>query len=508
MSRPLHAITLSALLACTPTTRRTPDDTLVMAIETPMTTGDPRYAVSSYDERLGKLIAPGLTTVETPTAEAELLLAARIDYVDPLTIDVTLRDAQFSDGSAVTADDVARTYQTMLDAKCESVSSKGFNERFTTVEAMSDKVARFHLKAPLGTFITDINAGIISFHGVPKGECRPEQIIGAGPYVLRELTAYRALLDANPHSFIHPVTPHLEILFVQDASARLIMLAGGSLDLLQNGARLDLVDEVAKRPRVAVHTGPSLILTYLAINTENGVLKDLRVREAIALAIDRKTLVDAKLAGRAVLATGLLPPSHWAYNKDVPHWDRDLPRANALLDEAGLRRGPDGVRVHLVFKTSADSMRVTIARLLADQLREVGIDVEVRAFEFGTFLADLKNGNFELASMQTSPITEPDWYHFYFNSGRIPNPQDKDGGNRWRYRNPEVDRLLEAGRHESDRAKRIEIYGEVQRQIARDLPVVPLWHEDNVVLSNVDVQGYAISPNGSLFGLVAARKSW
>ena len=110
--------------------------------------------------------------------------------------------------------------------------------------------------------------------------------------------------------------------------------------------------------------------------------------------------------------------------------------------------------------------------------------------------------------MQTSPITEPDWYHFYFNSGRIPNPQDKDGGNRWRYRNPEVDRLLEAGRHESDRAKRIEIYGEVQRQIARDLPVVPLWHEDNVVLSNVDVQGYAISPNGSLFGLVAARKSW
>ena len=473
-----------------------------------MSTADPRYAITNYDEKLGKLVAPGLTTVETPTAEAAPLLAAQIDYVDGLTVDVTLRDAQFSDGSPVTADDVARTYSTVLDPKCEAQFQKQFDERFTKVEAISDRVVRFHLKQPLGTFVTDITFGIISFHGVPPGECRPPQVIGAGPYVLRELTSYHAKLDANPHAFTKPAVPHLEIRFVQDASARLVMLVGGSLDLLQNSARADLVDDIALRPRVRVNTGPSLLLTYLMLNNENPVLKDVRVREAIALAIDRKAIVAAKFSGRAVLATGLLPPTHWAYAADVPHWDHDVARANQLLDEAGLRRGPDGIRQHFVYKTSADPFRITVARLIAQQLGDVGLDVEVRAFEFGTFFADIKNGNFEIASMQTSPITEPDFYFFYFNSVRIPDQKDPNAGNRWRYRNADVDRLTVDGRREMDRGKRIEIYKEVQRLVARDLPIVPLWHEDNVVLSNVDVQGYTISPNAGLFGLVTARKSW
>ena len=232
------------------------------------------------------------------------------------------------------------------------------------------------------------------------------------------------------------------------------------------------------------------------------------MREAIALALDRPAIVNAKLGGRAVLATGLLPPAHWAYNADVPHWDRDLARANQLLDDAGFRRGPDGIRLRLVYKTSADAFRITLARLIAAQLSDVGISVEVRAFEFATFFADIKKGNYDIATMQTTPITEPDFYFFYFNSERIPDTKDPDGGNRWRYRNAEVDRLTEAGRRETDRAKRIEIYGQVQRDVARDLPIIPLWNEDNVVLSNVDVQGYAISPNAGFFGLVTARKSW
>jgi len=496
------------LIACTPSTRRTPDDTLVLAIETPMTTADPRYAITNYDEKLGKLVAPGLTTVETPTSEAQMLLASKIDYGPDNTVDVTLRDAQFSDGNPLTADDVARTYSTVLDDKCGSPDRTRFAERFSKVEVISDHVVRFHLQQPLGTFVTDITFGIISFHGVPPGECRPPEVIGAGPYVLRELTSYHAKLDANPHAFAKPAVAHLEIRFVQDASARLLMLVGGSLDLLQNSARADLVDDIALRPRVHVSAGPSLLLTYLMFNNEHPVLKDVRVREAIALAIDRNAIIAAKFSGRAVPATGLLPPSHWAYAADVPRWDHDVARANQLLDEAGLKRGPDGIRVHLVYKTSADAFRITVARLLAQQLRDVGLDVEVRAFEFGTFFADIKKGNFEIASMQTSPITEPDFYFFYFNSVRIPDDKDPDAGNRWRYRNAEVDRLTVDGRREMDRGKRIEIYKQVQRLVARDLPIVPLWHEDNVVLSNVDVQGYTISPNAGLFGLVTARKSW
>lgn len=495
------------LVACTGAAcsrRRTPLDTIVVAIETPITTVDPRYAISNWDAKAGRLVAAGLTTVATPTGDPELDLAARIDRVDPLTVDVTLReDVRFSDGSPVTAEDVARTYGSVLDPRCSSNSHAQLSERFGSVEAMGPRTVRFHLVRPLSTFDTDVEFGILSFHGVPPGECHPK-VIGAGPYVLRELTTTAAEFDANPYYREPAHVPHLEIRFVADQSARLLMLVGGSVDLLQNSAQPDLIDDIAQNPQVAVHAGKSELLTYLMMNLDDPVLRDLRVREAIALAIDRKAIVDAEFAGRAVLATGLVPPMQAMYSADVPRWDYDPARARALLAAAG--HGPDHP-LHLVYKTSSDAFRVEVARLIARQLGDVGIDVEVQPFEFGTFFADIKQGNYQLASMQTAPITNPDFYFAYFDSSRIPSEADPNAGNRWRYRNPELDHLVEAGRAETDPARARAIYAEVQRIVARDLPIVPLWHEDNVALSSVDVRGYEPTPDASLAGLVRATKS-
>jgi peptide/nickel transport system substrate-binding protein len=496
---------VAILAACTPNRRRTPDDTIVMAIETPMKAADPRYTISNYDSKLGKLIAPGLTSVDTPDASARMELAAAIERVDPLTVDVTLADRTFSDGQPVTANDVVRTYQSVLADACDSLYQKGFQDRFVSIEALDDHRVRFHLKQPLGTFVTDIEFGVISWHGVPAGECHPP-LIGAGPYVLRELDSQHVLLDANPYYPTPPKLPHVDIKFVRDDAARMLMMAGGSVDILQN-TQPDLVDDIAERPRVKLQAGPSVILTYMLLNNDDPVLRDHRVREALALALDRPTLIAARFGGRAVLATGLLPPLHWAYNPDVPHYQRDLARAKALLDEAGYKPGPDGIRLHLTYKTSSVPFRVALARSLASQLGEAGIAVDVRPFEFATFFADIKRGNYQIATMQTSEITEPDFYYNYFNSERIPDAKDPDGGNRWRYRSALVDRLTLAGRTELDRDKRKAIYAQVQRIVAEDLPIIPLWHEDNVALSNVDVQGYTIVPNARFVGLIGASKS-
>jgi len=496
---------VAILAACTPNRRRTPDDTIVMAIETPMTEADPRYTISNYDGKLGKLIAPGLTSVDTPDALPRMELAAAIDRVDPLTVDVTLADRKFSDGQPVTANDVVRTYQSVLADACDSLYQKGFQERFVSIEALDAKHVRFHTKQPIAMLVSDIEFGVISWHGVPEGECHPK-LIGAGPYVLRELNTQHAVLDANPYYPTPPKLPHVEIKFVRDDAARMLMMAGGSVDILQN-TQPDLVDDIAERPRVKLQAAPSVILTYMMLNNDDPVLKDHRVREAIALALDRPTIVAAKFGGHAVLATGLLPPLHWAYNGDVPHYDHDLARAKALLDAAGYKPGPDGIRLHLTYKTSSVPFRVALARSLAAQLGDAGIAVDVRPFEFATFFADIKKGNYQLATMQSSEITEPDFYYFYFHSSRIPDAKDPDGGNRWRYRNAEVDRLTLAGRNELDRDKRKAIYAQVQRIVAEDLPIIPLWHEDNVALSNVDVQGYTIVPNARFVGLIGASKS-
>jgi len=499
----LLAATLVAALGCARAAHHTPDDTAVVVIDSPMLSADPRTQATSYDGKLSHLVAEGLTAVDTPTMEPRLDLAASVVHVDDLTIDVTLRDdARFSDGSPVTAADVAGTYMSVLAPDWPTASHKTLSDRLTSVEATAPRSVRFHFKAPIATVMTDLDFGIVSFHAGPPPRGRT---IGAGAYRLRELTSTHAVLEANPYYFRGPPKlPQVEIKFVADAAARLLMLVGGSADLIPNAVRADLVAAITARPNVQVQTSHGAILTYLMMNNEDPVLSDRRVRQAIALALDRPAIIAAKLGGFAVPATGLLAPEHWAYSGDVPRWDHDPARARRLLDEAGLP-DPDGAgpaaRLHLVYKTSSDTIRVAIARVIAAQLAEVGIAVEVRSFEFATVYADIKRGAFQLASMQTSDITEPDFYFMYFHSSWIPAAPKFDGFNRWRYRSPVVDRLTLEGRRELDHAQRLRIYAQVQRQVAEDLPIVPLWHEDNIVVSGADVRGYTLTPNARLGGL-------
>lgn len=466
-----------------------------------MKTADPRFAVNAQDSKLSRLVGAGLTAVDTPSLEPRLELAERVDEVAPLVFEFTVRaDAKFADGAPVTAEDVAWTYASVLDPKTSSLHHRGFAERYVSVEARGPRVVRFTLKEPLATLMSDVDFAVLS----------KRTGLGAGPYRLRELKSTHALLEINPHYHgAKPLTPRVLIKFVPDASARLLMLVGGSADLLQNAARPDVLDDLVELPRVRLASAPSAVFTFLGLNTSHPILKDKRVRKAIALGIDREAIINAKFGGRARVAASFLPDFHWAVAKDLPRYTRDLPRAKRLLDEAGYP-DPDGdgprARFSLIYKTSSEAFRGSIARLLAAQLGAIGIDVEVRTFEWGTFLADVKKGSFHLATMQQPELTEPDYYYFYLHSSRIPTPQNPDAGNRWRYSNPRFDRLTEEGRREMNREKRAGIYAEAQHIIAEDLPIIALWHEDNVVLTNKDVQGYTITPNARYIGLVGTSK--
>lgn len=508
---PLAPVLALSLVACEPRQRRTPDDTLVVLFEAAAKTADPRYALSAYDAKLSRLVAPGLVTVDSEDMAPRPEVAEKIEQVDELTWLVTVRaDARFSDGKPVLAEDVAWTFGTVLAKDSDSLWHKGFSERFSAVEVVDARTVRFELRAPLATFLTDLDMGIIAKHGAGKdGKYPGGRVLGAGPYRVDEISSARVVLRANP--YWHggtPGSPTILIKNVRDAAARLIMLAGGSADLSQNAFRYDLIDDVLARERVKEVRHHSNILTYMLLNNEDPVLKDARVRRAIALALDRQTIVEHKFAGRAVLATGLLPPDHWCYTATppVPH---DPAASMKLLDEAGYP-DPDGPggrpRLSLVYKTSADQFRVAIARVIASQLGQVGIKVEVRPFEFATFFADIKKGTYQIATMQTSDITEPDLLYTYFNSDRIPSSADPNANNRWRYRNALVDELTAKGRRVAARAERIKLYADVQRQLAQDLPIIPLWHEDNVAIVNSDVVDFVVLPNARLSGLAKAKK--
>lgn len=501
----------AALGACSPKDRQTPDDTLILLLETAAKAIDPRYTLSNFDNKLSRLVVPGLTTVDTPTTEPELLLAEKVERVDDLTYDVTVRpDARFSTGKPVRAADVVFSYESMLAADSDSVYHKTYGERYVKVEAVSERTARFHLRRPLATLLTDLDQGILSAADADENGRFGNKPIGAGAYRMVELDGSHALLEANPYSHLpQPLIPKLEFRFVRDQAARILMLVGGSADLLQNAVRLDLIDDVAKRDRVRLESSPSQILTYLMFNNEDPILAKKPVRQALALALDRQAIIAAKFSGRAVLATGLIPPGAPFYEPQVARWDYDPARAKKLLDEAGYP-DPDGdgprPRLSLTYKTSADDFRLSVARVIAAQLAAVGVAVEVRSFEFGTFFADIKRGQYQLASMQTAEIGNPDYYFAYFHTERIPTKKDPDATNRWRYRNAKVDELCQAGRDVLDPDRRRAIYSEVQRLVADDVPIVPLWHEDNVIFHNVDVQGFVAVPNARFANLAKVKK--
>ena len=126
------------------------------------------------------------------------------------------------------AEDVVRTYQTVMADECGSLYQKNFLERFTKVEALDASACGFTSSKPLAMFMNDIEFGVISFHGAPPGACRPPRVIGAGPYMLKRADAAQRQLDANPYYPASPKLPHVEIKVVRDAAARILMLVGGS----------------------------------------------------------------------------------------------------------------------------------------------------------------------------------------------------------------------------------------------------------------------------------------
>jgi peptide/nickel transport system substrate-binding protein len=491
---------------------RVPDDELVVLTELPPLAVDPRYNVGAYDYKISRLIFEPLVSGDTETLEPKMELAESVVSVGNDWV-VTLREARFSDGKAVTTDDILYTFEVLRDPHTGGAAARlrqGFLEAgLTGFDVRDHRHMTIHLSHPFAPFITDLDFGIME--RPPAGRPAGPEPLGAGPFMLAARDGEIWKLKPNP--YYHGGAPPARALTfktIRDDNSRLLALVGGSGDLTQNTISPLLIDAVAAQPRLRVAHAASSVYTYLGINCDDPILKDVRVRRALAYAIDRRTIIHTKLHDYAVPATGMLPKFHWAYEPDVEPYEYDPEKAKQLLDEAGYR-DPDGdgplPRFTLTYKTSSVRVRVAIAMVIADMLRKVGIGVEVRPYEFATLFADVKKGNFQIFTMQIPEISEPNLYVNFFASWRIPTRENLDaGGNRVRYRSPEVDRLIVAGQRELVREKRKRIYGDIQKALARDVPVISLWHEDIVAAMRKEVRGFSILPTAQFGSLAKTYK--
>ena len=275
---------------------------------------------------------------------------------------------------------------------------------------------------------------LIGFHVFPPSSVRNAPAA--------EIDVYkRQVLERNPDYFGDaPKIERVRFRIVPDAIVRALELRKGSADVEINSLPPDMSATLANVPGLAVEEQPGTPLAYISFNFEDPILAHREVRQALAYATDRESLVKHLLHGQARLATSLLPPNHWAFDPDVAQYAYDPARANQLLDSAGFRRGPDGVRFHLALKTSTDeSVRLTGAAI-ADQWERVGIALDLRPLEFATFFSDISRGSFQLYTLRwVGANNDPDIFEYVFGSKKIP----PDGANRGRYRNPALDALLD-----------------------------------------------------------------
>ena len=161
---------------------------------------------------------------------------------------------------------------------------------------------------------------------------------------------------------------------------------------------------------------------------------------------------------------------------------------------AGYPPGPDGVRLRLEMKTSTEQIARELAAVLQEQLRQVGIALEIRSYEFATFYADITQGNFDLYSLRwVAGNDDPDIFEYCFHSQKIPPA----GANRGHYVNPEVDRLIEQARSSADLADRRQKYAQIQQILNRDLPYIHLWYVDNVAVYNQRLTNLHLFPTGN-----------
>jgi peptide/nickel transport system substrate-binding protein len=268
---------------------------------------------------------------------------------------------------------------------------------------------------------------------------------------------------------------------VPDTITSALELKKGSADLASNVVTLDMVHTLEAEPKLKVESGAGSPVVYVTFNVTDKLLKDKRVRQAVACAIDRQAIVNAIWRGQGRLANTLLPAGHWAAatNDELAQYPHDVVRAQRLLEEAGFPAGKNGVRMRLTMKTSTDETTRLMAAVLQQQLRAAGIALEIRSAEFGTFYADVSKGAFQIYALRWIGSNEdPDIFRYAYGSGSFP----PKGGNRGRYSNARVDALLAEASGSLDRAVRKKDYVEVQQILSEELPGIPLWYPNNEVV--------------------------
>ncbi|WP_020180691.1 ABC transporter substrate-binding protein [Methylopila sp. M107] len=493
------------LVAARPGSAPVPRDTLVVGQLAEPKSLDPATVTGANDFRILSNMFEGLVRFRKGSLAIEGALAERWEILDGgRTYLFRLRDGvRFHDGTPFDADAVKFNLERMIDPKHPAAGTGPFPLAFffaaiATVEAVDPRTVRVRLKAPYAPLLANLAyppGYMVSPAAVTKlGKEFGRAPVGTGPFRFERWESERQVRLVANDGF-REGAPRLKALVfrpIADANARASEMLAGGLDVMVELAP-DSVAAFRDERRFRLHEAGGPHLWFLILNTRDGPMKDVRVRRAVNLAIDKRALVEHVLQGTATVPAGPISDAFGpASDPDVRPYPHDPEKARALIREAGA----EGAALKLLAADGGSGMLEPIAMATAIQsdLARVGLKVEIEAFEWNAYLARVNSGLNDAAMAEMAWMTnDPDTLPSLTLKGSA--TPDKGGFNAGYYRNEELDRLLDEARVAQDFVARAALYRRVDRIVHDDAPwaFVASWKQTAVTTRRVT--GFALQPS-------------
>lgn len=475
-----------------------PHDTLVMGVPSAPQTIDPRYAMDSFGQNLRGLLFASLVRLTNSGPNNSLVpvpdLATSWSISNTSYVFQIREGIKFSDGSPITEDDFRFSVEAFQN------SASPFAPTFKKIKSVS--YAKNQLTLTTETFESTFFLDIAFLPILPKkivsqyGDNYYQNLVSSGPFTLVSADESSIVLAANPHSHMPPKMKKVLFKIIRDDNSRFLRLYKGDIDIVINDMPPTKVATFLQSDKFSVQTLPGGNITYLLLNLRDPLLQKLHVRKAIAHAIHKEEIIKYKLEGLAIPASTFVLPNSVYFDPTLKLPEYSLSAAQALFKELA-----DKPQIEI--KTSNQKSAVENGKMIAYQLEQAGAEVSLKSYEWGTYYADIKKGNFQIATMKAVGVQDPDLYRLMFHSEQTP----PNGLNRGYYNNPQLDPLLISGNRIASTEKRLAHYNQVQKIVLNDIAMIPLWYDKYVAIFNKRITHFEPSPQTGFSFLFTVEKA-
>lgn len=438
---------------------------------------------------------------------------------DGTSVTFNLRDnVKFHNGQPLTSADAKYTIETLLASNSGKSASffegSGENKKpyITGIDTPEAHTLVLHLSKDSFFQYNQIISNLVAVGIIPQGSAatQKDKPVGSGAFKFVSYDSSQQIVELEGNQDYWEGAPQIKALRVRvitDAGALQAELKSGRVDMVSMDAASNLSPDAFKsleqEQNLQVKQFPGANILYLGFNTQSPPLDNARVREAIAYAINRESIIRELLLGRAQTANSILPEESWAYSPGQKY-TYDPARAKKLLDEAGLR-DPDGdgpqmrfsQPVVLKISSSSGSTR-QYSGVIQNSLKGIGVPVSIEPLETNTLTDQLLKGQYQMTIRSwVGGNQDPIFLRDLFLSTEIPT-QDRAGRNRSRYNSPQLDALLIEAVNTPDRERARQLYAQAQDTLSRDVPMLPLWYPAYLVIARKGVGNIQIKGDGDL----------